>query len=200
MVTVHAGHPSRFLLKKSEIADEERDWDSCSKKNKSFRLCLKDYRLSFFVCTPDSVCIQGRELHSIAPELACVTRLEQRVVTVPHPLLPADIYLPQRGIRSHRQILTAPRPQTGDIGKNQRIHRVITHDAYRADRMFSRGIGPGIDIFREQRTKVGVYGAREPVKSFASISRSGQRHPYISKYSRPRGTAPITSPLGRVER
>jgi hypothetical protein len=32
----------------------------------SFRLCLKDDRLSFFVCTPDAVCIQRRKL-SVTP-------------------------------------------------------------------------------------------------------------------------------------
>jgi hypothetical protein len=29
---------------------------------------LKDYSLSFFVCTPDAVCIQARKLNSIAPD------------------------------------------------------------------------------------------------------------------------------------
>src|SRR5258708_2686420 len=144
--------------------------------------------------------IRGKSFHlsSVPPDAGWVSRLKQRVKAIAQSLLTTHINPTEGGIRSNREILAGPNPQTNHVGKSQTVKARVPHDANTAELLF-RGISLGIDVFGNHRTKIGVQTACQPSERLPAIPGVRQGQSDLRILSRPARSSPIATPVRRVE-
>src|ERR1700759_4611350 len=66
--------------------------------------------------------------------------------------------------------------------------------------MFSGRVGFGVYIFGKNRAEIGRNRPAKPVESFGAVTAPRKRHAYIAEDSRPSRAAPVSAPVGCIER